>query len=251
LAPLSHAAIARLNVIPRMDQNPYIICGRLTGQPLKGLQPAWARIRTAAALEDVRLHDLRRTVGSWLVREGSSLHLVGAVLNHKDSKTTAGYAYFQIEDRQAALDRHGEKVLNLAADRLSNKPAKRDESSILPQRSPPKSQSFTRQQLYELVWSQPVTKLAKTLGISDVGLAKVCRRANIPVPQRGYWAKITAALPAARPELPQYDQKFRDRVDIKSRALRRQCISLRASEPLLDSDKRSDTGNAPRTPAVD
>jgi integrase len=107
LAPLSHAAIARLDMIPRMDRNPYIICGRLTGQPLKGLQPAWARIRTAAALEDVRLHDLRRTVGSWLVREGSSLHLVGAVLNHKDSKTTAAYAYFQIEDRQAALDRHG------------------------------------------------------------------------------------------------------------------------------------------------
>jgi integrase len=214
LAPLSHAAIARLDMIPRMDRNPYIICGRLTGQPLKGLQPAWARIRTAAALEDVRLHDLRRTVGSWLVREGSSLDLVGAVLNHKDSKTTAGYAYFQIEDRQAALDRHGAKVLNLTADRLTNNQTKNDESSTSPQRSPPKSQSFTRQQLYELVWSQPVTTLAKTLGVSDVGLAKACRRADIPVPHRGYWAKINAARPAARPELPQRIQKCQDRIDI-------------------------------------
>ena len=47
---------------------------------------------------DLRIHDLRRTVESWLVRDGASLHLVGVVLNHKDQKTTASYAYFQTED---------------------------------------------------------------------------------------------------------------------------------------------------------
>ena len=54
---------------------------------------------------------MRRTVGSWLVRDGVSLHLVGAVFNHKDQKTTAGYAYFETEDRQKALDRHGEALV--------------------------------------------------------------------------------------------------------------------------------------------
>lgn len=48
---------------------------------------------------------------------------------------------------------------------------------------------LTRTELYELVWSEPMTKLAKRFGISDVGLAKACRRAGIPVPERGYWAK--------------------------------------------------------------
>ena len=40
-------------------------------------------------------------------------------------------------------------------------------------------------------------KLARKLDISDVGLAKACRRHNIPRPPRGYWAKLAAgkALP--------------------------------------------------------
>ena len=48
---------------------------------------------------------------------------------------------------------------------------------------------FTRQELYDLVWCKPLRTLAKTLHISDVRLAKICRRANIPLPGLGYWAK--------------------------------------------------------------
>ena len=48
---------------------------------------------------------------------------------------------------------------------------------------------FTRQELYNLVWREPLRTLAKTLHISDVRLAKICRRANIPLPGLGYWAK--------------------------------------------------------------
>lgn len=40
---------------------------------------------------------------------------------------------------------------------------------------------MTREQLYELVWSEPMADLAQRLDISDVGLAKQCRRANIPL----------------------------------------------------------------------
>jgi hypothetical protein len=96
---------------------PQLGCGKVNGQHLKNLRPAWVRVRATAGLSDVRLHDLRCTVGSWLVREGSSLHLVGAVLDHKDPKTTAGHAYFQIGDRQAALDQHGQKVIDRATHR--------------------------------------------------------------------------------------------------------------------------------------
>jgi integrase len=109
LTPLSRAAIARLNMIPKSADNPYIICGDIPGQPLVYLDAMWRRIRKRTGFHDLRIHDLRRTVGSWLVRDGASLHLVGAVLNHKDQKTTAGYAYFQTEDRQKALDRHGQR----------------------------------------------------------------------------------------------------------------------------------------------
>ena len=59
-----------------------------------------------------------------------------------------------------------------------------------------------RAELYELVWSEPMTKLAKRLGISDVGLAKACRRAGIPVPERGYWAKSQHGKKVQRRPLP-------------------------------------------------
>lgn len=49
---------------------------------------------------------------------------------------------------------------------------------------------FTREELYELVWSKPMSKLAKELKVSDVGLAKTCRRSDIPTPGLGYWAKV-------------------------------------------------------------
>jgi hypothetical protein len=45
---------------------------------------------------------------------------------------------------------------------------------------------FTREQLYEKVWSKPMSSLAKEWGISDVGLAKICKRYNIPRPGMGH-----------------------------------------------------------------
>jgi len=45
-----------------------------------------------------------------------------------------------------------------------------------------KKQQISRKELYQEVWSTPMTKLAKKYGISDVGLAKVCNRNNIPRP---------------------------------------------------------------------
>jgi hypothetical protein len=49
---------------------------------------------------------------------------------------------------------------------------------------------LTRRQLYDLVWSQPATDLARKLRISSVAVGKACRRWNIPAPPRGYWAKL-------------------------------------------------------------
>jgi len=62
------------------------------------------------------------------------------------------------------------------------------------------SHRFTREEFYELIWSEPASKLGPRLGISGVGLAKACRRADIPVPERGYWARFqTGKLVSKRP----------------------------------------------------
>ncbi len=61
---------------------------------------------------------------------------------------------------------------------------------------------FTRRELYELVWSQPMKNIAADLGISDVALAKHCKKAGIPVPSRGYWARKQAGKSTIRTDLP-------------------------------------------------
>lgn len=61
--------------------------------------------------------------------------------------------------------------------------------------------TFSRQELYELVWSTPIVQLAERFGISDRGLAKTCERFHIAVPGRGYWAKVEAGLPATKTPL--------------------------------------------------
>jgi hypothetical protein len=57
-------------------------------------------------------------------------------------------------------------------------------------------------ELFNLVWSEPVTKTALRFGMSDRGLAKLCARHHIPLPERGYWAKIKAGQYPARMPLP-------------------------------------------------
>ena len=63
---------------------------------------------------------------------------------------------------------------------------------------------FTRQALYERVWAEPIRTVARSLGVSDVGLAKACRAAGIPTPPRGWWAKLQHGKPLPpRPPLPE------------------------------------------------
>lgn len=62
---------------------------------------------------------------------------------------------------------------------------------------------WNRELLYEEVWQSPVSKVAEKYGISDVAIAKVCRKLKIPVPGRGYWARKSAGYSVKkRPLLP-------------------------------------------------
>jgi len=214
LAPLTEAALARLRVVPRISGNPYIICGRKDKGHLTSLTYQLGSVLKRAGLENIRIHDLRRTVGSWLAQSGASLHLIGEVLNHRDQSTTAGYAYFQTQQRRDALAMHGEKVLSFAAAgsvapaaprpvQVENLLPAKPEAVELPETTDLRRRHyFKREALYELVWTAPVSEVAGQLGVSDVALAKLCRKAGIPIPYRGYWAKSDAGQFVKRPPLP-------------------------------------------------
>lgn len=112
--PLSGPALTILRDLPRIEGNPYIFPGSKSGAHLINIDKPWRRIRKSASVEDLRLHDLRRTVGSWLAQSGNSLHLIGKVLNHSNQATTAVYARFAQDQVREALEQHGERLMGIA-----------------------------------------------------------------------------------------------------------------------------------------
>lgn len=112
--PLTDAAIKVLEDIPRVSENPHVFVGARKGKHLVNIDKAWRRIRKDAGLEDVRIHDLRRTLGSWLAQSGNSLHLIGRILNHSNASTTQVYARFQQDNIRTALDQHGKQMMGIA-----------------------------------------------------------------------------------------------------------------------------------------
>lgn len=61
---------------------------------------------------------------------------------------------------------------------------------------------FTREELYRMVWERPVLVVAKDIGVSDVAVAKACRKAGIPLPSRGHWASVRAGRTVRMAPLP-------------------------------------------------
>ena len=115
LLPVPHALIATFRRLPRVEGNPYVFVGQNGVGHLYNMKRAWHRIRVKAGIHDVRFHDLRRTVGSWLAGSGESLSLIGKVLNHRDVNTTAIYARLNLDPVRQALERQASKMLEAAA----------------------------------------------------------------------------------------------------------------------------------------
>ena len=62
---------------------------------------------------------------------------------------------------------------------------------------------ITREELYELVWSAPMIKVAEKFDVSGSYLARVCTALRVPRPERGYWAKLAVGKAPKRPALPE------------------------------------------------
>jgi len=64
------------------------------------------------------------------------------------------------------------------------------------------SMPLPREQLYKLVWSDPMIKVAARYGVSSSYMARVCTLLNVPRPERGYWARLSAGQTPPIPPLP-------------------------------------------------
>ena len=109
--PLPEPALKLLQGLPREEGNDHVFPGRNEGCPLVNIDKAWNRVRARAGVPDVRLHDLRRTVGSWLVNSGHSLVIVQKTLNHSTHTAALTYARLSQDPVRAALDEHAKRLL--------------------------------------------------------------------------------------------------------------------------------------------
>ncbi len=77
-----------------------------------------------------------------------------------------------------------------------------------------KRTKLTRKELYEKVWTTPILQLAQEFGLSDVGLAKLCRRHGIPLPGLGYWRKRETGHDPGQVPLPPSERPGLESIEI-------------------------------------
>jgi hypothetical protein len=92
---------------------------------------------------------------------------------------------------------------------------------------------LTRAELYEKVWTTPVRTIAKEFGMSDVGLAKICRKHGIPIPPLGYWRKTETGHKVVRPPLSPATNGL-ETLDISVRERLPPELAALAAEPPLE-----------------
>jgi hypothetical protein len=92
---------------------------------------------------------------------------------------------------------------------------------------------LTRAELYEKVWTTPVRTIAKEFGMSDVGLAKICRKHGIPIPPLGYWRKTETGHKVVHPPLSPATNGL-ETLDISVRERLPPELAALAAEPALE-----------------
>jgi integrase len=92
-------ALEVLAALPRIESEPHVL-GRHRGTTF--IEAPWRRIRTAAGLGDVRLHDLRHAFASVAASAGLALPIIGKMLGHTQAQTTQRYAHLASDPVKAA-----------------------------------------------------------------------------------------------------------------------------------------------------
>lgn len=97
-------ALAILAGLPRLQGNPFIFPGHVSGQPRGKLWAPWTRIRQAAGLDGLRLHDLRHSHASVGASAGLSLPIIGRLLGHATPAMTARYSHLASDPVRAGSE---------------------------------------------------------------------------------------------------------------------------------------------------
>jgi integrase len=109
--PLSADAARVMREMPRAEGSAYVFPHRDTEKARVNVNKAWGRIRAKAGQPSLRIHDLRRSVGSWLGASGCTAEMIGALLNHRSNITSKVYVQLGELDVKRALVDKGARLL--------------------------------------------------------------------------------------------------------------------------------------------
>ena len=90
------------------------------------------------------------------------------------------------------------------------------------------NEELSREELFALVWEKPTVEVAKELGVSDVAVAKLCARLQVPKPPRGYWARMEFGQTPHRTPL----RAFREEIEARRKAMARPLPGVISLSPI-------------------
>ena len=100
-----------LKTLPSYEKSEWLFPGTGKSGHLADARSGWKRVREKAAVPDVTVNDLRRTVASWVTLEHKSLPIVGRILNHRRAASTEPYARLLLDPVRTALEDHAGAML--------------------------------------------------------------------------------------------------------------------------------------------
>lgn len=102
--PLSKAALAIVEALPRFNDCPWLVPNPDTLKPYVSIKHGWQRAIKVAKLPGLRIHDLRHSAASFMVNSGVDLFAVGKVLGHASYQSTQRYAHLANDTLLAAVE---------------------------------------------------------------------------------------------------------------------------------------------------
>jgi integrase len=96
--PLNNSAVKVLRNVQEQPDNPYVFCGKRPGAHLVTIQKTWQRICKQAGIKECRIHDIRHSFASFMIKNGLSLFEVSKLLGHSNISTTMRYSH--LSDRE-------------------------------------------------------------------------------------------------------------------------------------------------------
>jgi integrase len=102
--PIGAPALQVIECVERVGDSPFVFPASKGAGHFQGVERVWRKVRQAAGLPELRLHDLRHSFASVGLARGSTLPIIGAILGHADVKTTSRYAHLADDPVKQAAD---------------------------------------------------------------------------------------------------------------------------------------------------